>query len=254
MEVAKILRLGFSGARRCLFLSLVNTVLTYISIDNIARCLMHRGIFIGFKISLPTAIPTLWHFVEVPGRPSVMGFLGLVVGFLVAILVSFIEFLYLSRLLACLGVEPRAGFRRALHIVVFNLALELYTLMVALIRSAIPALTILAVLAFLPLYYLVYATPYLIVLEDLDIVTAVRRAIDIAKKRDHALYILVYIAIIFVTSPLFTIVAVNGKLPGIVVMSLIAGPLGLWLTASTAAMIVLHRVTVRENSVEIGTA
>ncbi len=88
VDVVELFKWGFSVARKGIGLSIINIVLTYIGIDNLARCLAYRGIYVGLKISLPTAIPTLWHFVEVPKGPSVTGILGLFIGMLVAILVS----------------------------------------------------------------------------------------------------------------------------------------------------------------------
>ncbi len=125
--------------------------------------------------------------------------------------------------------------------------LELYALIVMLTGLAMPLLALIAVLAFIPLYYFIYATPYIIVLDDLGIVDAIRNSVILAKSSTYLVYTIAYMAVIFVLAPFFSFITVNGKIFGIIVMSVIAGPLGLWLSASTAAMVATLRASSRES-------
>lgn len=228
--------MGRRALSRVFGLFLVNVFLAFMSIDNIRRVLEFNGFHIGFRITLPITIPTVWDFVEPPPATpaSYPVSLWLFIALLSLIVNSIISFYYI-RLISSkgLGYEPKSTPRRIIDLVLYGL--------IGLFFAAIVLVAGVAALFLFPLviilYYFIYATPYIIILADQGIGKALQTSIALATSGAYLTYTLVYIVIVFLTSPILTLITVNIKLPGIMVGSIIAGIIGLWLTSSTTAMI-----------------
>ncbi len=228
--------MGRKALSRVLGLFLVNVFLAFMSIDNIRRILEFNGFHIGFRFSLPVTIPTVWDFVEPPPTPPshyVVSF-WLFIALVSLVVNSVITYFYLRILMVRgLDYQPPSTPVRILDLILYGL--------IGLFFASIILVAGLAALILFPLiiilYYFIYATPYIIVAENKNIVEALATSIKLASTGTYLAYTLSYIAIVLLTSPILTLITVNTKLPGVIVGSLIAGIIGLWLTSSTTAMI-----------------
>lgn len=221
---------------RMLGLFLVNVFLAYMSIDNIRRILEFNGFHIGFRITLPVTIPTVWDFVEPP--PLLPSHYITSTWFLIALLSlvvnSIVTYFYL-RIIMVRGLEyqPPGAPSRILDIMLYN--------SIGLFFAATVLVFGLGVLMLFPLiillYYFIYATPYIIVASNKNVLQALATGARLALTRTYLVYTLTYTAITLLISPILTLITVNTRLFGIIIGSIIAGILGLWLTSSTTAMI-----------------
>jgi len=228
--------MGRKVLSRVLGLFLVNVFLAFMSIDNIRRVLEFNGFHVGFRLSLPVTVPTVWDFVEPPPSPPsyYVASAWFIIALISLIVNSVITYFYL-RIIMSRGLDhqPPSTPIRIIDLILYGL--------IGLFFAAIIVVAGLAALMLFPLviilYYFIYATPYIIVAENKNIAEALATSIKLASTGTYLTYTLTYIAIVLLISPILTLITVNTKLPGIIVGSVIAGIIGLWLTSSTTAMI-----------------
>ncbi len=217
-------------------LFLVNVFLAFMSIDNIRRVLEFNGFHIGFRLSLPVTVPTLWDFVEPPPTPPSHYVVSLwfIIALISLIVNSVITYFYLRIIMSRgLDYQPPSTPVRIIDLILYGLIGLFFAVIIVLAGVAALILFPLVII----LYYFIYATPYIIVAENKNIAEALATSIRLASTGTYLAYTLTYIAIVLLISPILTLITVNTKLPGIIVGSVIAGIIGLWLTSSTTAMI-----------------
>ncbi len=222
---------------RILGLSLVNIFLAYLSIDNIRRILVFKGFHIGFHISLPITVPTIWDFIELPPTPpsQYIASFWFLIALLSLIVDAVISYFYI-RILVTQGFEYQAQSTpiRIIDLIVYGLITLFFALII--VAAGIAALFLFPLIIIL--YYFIYAAPYIIIIRGDNIGRALTTSIKLASTTAYLAYTLSYIGIILLLSPILTIITVNLKLPGIIIGSIIGGIIGLWLTSSTTAMII----------------
>lgn len=77
----------------------------------------------------------------------------------------------------------------------------------------------------------------MIVLRDVRLGKALSIAVRTAAHGNYLFFTILYGSITLVLSPLTSAMVYGGKIIGILVVSVIAAPIGLWLSASTLMMI-----------------
>ena len=232
---------------KMLWLILFNILLSLLGLNEIVKILAFRGVHYGLKITLPKSIPVLWDFVSLPTKVNVnllpLPF-SLILGYIITVFSSFIIGGYLGVILREAQGAGGEGFldhskRYFKEILCYNLLW--YTLMVLLVvfaKITIPLLAIPLILLYFIIYYFIYATPFIIVSQNLDFKGALSLSIEVAKKREFLVYTLTYALIVLFLSIPFTILVVNGKIVGIIVGLIASSIPSLWLSASTMLLVI----------------
>jgi hypothetical protein len=235
----RYLRAGWKAADNAKALAAVNVLLGLVNIDRIMRVLAFDGVHIGFKVSLPNPTPTVWDFVEPPSITRLFfPHSWLVVGLALTLAEAAIWFFYL-RLLAAqgFGIEPVADFARFLDLAAY----ALINLAIAAIIAVSGVAALVLFLAFIVIYYFIfiyiYAAPYIVVLKNSSLPQALAESFTMARSQRYLEYTLAYAIVVLLASPVMTLITVNMRLFGIIIGSVAGGALGLWLAASTMAMI-----------------
>ncbi|MGC9153946.1 MAG: hypothetical protein ACP5GY_09525 [Vulcanisaeta sp.] len=223
-------------------LALVNLVLSLIDIDNVLSVIRFTGFRVNFIFTLPTVIPTLWDLMGMDPVTSIYVNLnpGTIPSLAYAFIAALLQYFYIYYMIKRI-IKPTINIKggRIIDILLFNIALLFAVLLVIIIyltTRSVPLFTAILIL-YLIGYYFVYGAPYVIVLKDLEFRRALNLAIRIAMNGEYLLFTIIYGLITFFTSPIISAIAYGGKLIGIVVASLIAALVGLWLSASTLIMI-----------------
>jgi len=223
-------------AQRSLPLAVVPFVASLVSLSKVQQALSAGGG--GITFPFPSGLPTLWTYVSLPGvtgpgvatTASPAALLAVVPLFLAGLLVtSALEAGFLGALDGRFGDGERgfgAGVAQfGLRMVGVNLV-RAAVVLVALPFVIVPPLILFALLAVIVLGYLTYGLPFVVVTQDVGLLTALERTIGHATDGGgYATFGLGHLVAGAVASIALSILARNGGLPGIVVgAALVAVP------------------------------
>ncbi len=247
---------GWQRALDALPLALVPLVLGLADVEKMRSVVAFDGLHVGVRLGLPVSVVTLWQFVSVP-QSGVNVDAGVPLDALPVAVVTVPLFLLAQAGLAAgyfgaLADHLRSGEYRFVdgmreHFVPFlvltvlpvlallPVALGVFGLGAAGGRStALLALAVLGVPAFVLLSYLFYATPYLVVLRETGVLDAARGSFALAVGGGPYLAYAAGVALfVLVVSPLMTALVVTVPLVGLPVGLLGGSVLGLALNAAT---------------------
>ena len=245
-------------------LSLVPFVLAALSLDKFGRVAASNADFrFGITLGFPTTVSSAWEFVNVP-RPSPgsnlppgdLGATALVL-LAVAVLSAALGAGYLGSLRReFAGVErsflddSRAYFGPFLGFELLHLALVLAGLLAALVAVPLGLVVLPFLFAFA---YLFFAAPYLVVVEGIDLPSALRRSYEHATSgEEYAFFFVQYLAgvglVSVVATPLFSN-SVLGAAVGVIVLA----PVALLFDAATMLFVRdLTGATGREGPTDSG--
>ncbi len=255
METLEYFSKGINILPRVIELSLLNIVFSFMNTGNIVRALEFKGLHIGFKFILPQTIVGLWDLCSIPSQKpsevyvlwyrveevtgSTLSMLMLaVVGY--SIIYAIASFFYIYYIVSNgLREEKKLNPRKIVDIIVYYIVI--YTLLTIPVLLAImlfnPLAAITAMTLVLILMYFIYATPFIIVVHNKNLLESLRTSIRSAFTSKYLSYTIAYAIATLVLSPLLTIIVTGLKFPGIIISSIIAGLVGLWLTISTTYMV-----------------
>jgi hypothetical protein len=240
---------GWERGLEFLPLAIVPAVTTLLATDNIERVATFDGWHFGLKLGLPVTVVNLWQFVSLPNQAVGVGLplpealpLVLVVlplGIVVQAALSAGYFGSIATALERGSFEFVESIRR--HFVAFLVYTVIPVAVVAPVvilglansRLVLP-IVLLLVVAFLVASYLFYAAPYLVVLRDTDIVSALRASYSLATEGGPYLrYAAAYAGFVLALSAVATAVVVNLGLIGVAVGVVASAPVGLACNAAT---------------------
>lgn len=222
-------------------LAVVPFVWSFLQVGQILRALgSNRVLDIAFP--LPQAVVGLWSFVNPPTPPGVS-----IAGPLWVLPVALLaEGVLAAGYLGSLEETFRTGrYDFAANARRYAVDLLAYVLLVTAVGLLVGALAlasgVLGLLFGIPLFlvagYLFYATPFLVVVEDLSIRPALARSYALAVAGgDHLTYFVKYLAVGAAVSVPVSLVAYVG-VGGLVVASAAAAPVGFALSATTLAFL-----------------
>lgn len=254
MKASEYFRSGFVLMENVLPLSIINIMINIMSSllnrNAILNILSFQGIHVAFKFSLPSVIVDLWNFIEVPhqGVEVNVGFMTfydsqarftflIIVSLGLAFIYAFIAYFYLYVLFTKgMHLDIKINLKRILDLFIYHLIMFALALMLIL-TSRVIVMLLLYVIILLIINYFIYASPFIIVGFNKEVSEALVRSVLVARKNIYLSYTILYIIIMLLISPILTLIAVNGKIPGMIIASILAGPPGLWLTASTTLMV-----------------
>lgn len=222
-------------------LAAVPLLLAVIAVDDIGAVLGFTGGHFGIRFGFPTGVLDPWHFVDVPTAGSVSVRTGSLVVAAVGIVLRGVlgagYFASLRDLLVDGEYDFAAGVER--YVAQF-LALAAIPAVALLVLSAVAlgpggaVLVVLAIPAYLAVAYLFFATPYLVVLRDTDLVSAARASYGLAVEGGpYASYAIGYLVLLMAVSAVATGVVVNLGLLGLVLGIPALSVVGLGLNVAT---------------------
>lgn len=225
-------------------LALVPVLSSLLSPDNVRRALEVRGTHFGVAFPFPPALPDLWTFVSLPSQgPGInvsptlplVPVLILVQTALVAGLVGSVHEILET------GEYDFAQNAKRYFVRVLLFEVLVWTLVLATFAVGVAAspLLLLAIPAFFVLSYLFYATPYLLVVADLNLGDALARSYEWAvaggSYLSFAFGFLLFAAAVSIVA---TAVVVNLGAVGILVGTVVSAPVALALTFATTEFVV----------------
>jgi hypothetical protein len=248
---------GLHRAGEHLPLAVVPVVFALLNTRKLLAVATFEGAHVGFKLGLPLSVVTVWEFVSVPTDglavypglpvdrlPAALATVPALLGVQAAVLAG-----YFGSLRSALDGEAyrflRNSRRYFLPFVVVTAVPLLVLLPVAAGVLGLGAATgglagpaglvvLVAVVGFAVAGYLLYATPYLLVLRDGGLLDAARRSFALAVGGGpHFAYTLGYVAFVVIVSPVATGVVVNVPVVGLPVGILAGGVLGLAANLTT---------------------
>lgn len=248
---------GMERALTHLELAAVPLVLALIGIDKVARILAFDGIHAGIRFGFPLGVIDLWQFVDVPAGGGVSVQTGSVVVLAVSVLLrSVLGAGYFGSIRGLLvdgeyDFVGAAGRYAASFLVLVGLpAVAILVLGVLAAGPGGVLLVLLAIPGYLVVGYLFYATPYLLVLRDTDLVSAATASYEMAVDGGpYFEYALGYFVFLVVVSGIATAVVVNLGILGVGVGILALSPLGLGLNVATMRFV----ADVDDHSPDVGT-
>lgn len=240
---------GWTRGSDHLPLALVPLLTSLLATEKIGRIATFDGSHLGLRLGLPVGVVDLWQFVSVPNETVGVGLplsdawpLALALLPVAVVVRAGLAAGYFGSLADALDTgtfDFVANIRR--HIVPFLW----YTLVpVAAVapfvilglpdaRVAAPFVAIL-IPAFLVAAYLFYATPYLVVLQEDDIVSALRASYGLAVAGGpYFRFAVGYAGFVLATSVAATAVVVNFGVVGVAIGAVAAAPVGLACNAAT---------------------
>ena len=228
---------------RVLWLSIINALLSLLSISELIKVITFRGIHYGLKVTLPKPVPLLWDFVSLPKVNAYLLPLPLsiLLGYLIIVFQSFIIGGYLGTILCAVKGTSKCDFldySKRYFKSILGYSLLWYTLIVILITFPSSPLVIALIILYFVIYYFIYATPFIIVSQSLDLKRALSLSVEVAKEREFLCYTLTYALVTLMISIPLTVITVNGKFGGIMAGLLFSSVPALWLSASTMVLIV----------------
>lgn len=229
----------------CWLLAVVPFVTALLQIDKILEVVAYRGFSVGIALGLPLPVSSVWKFVSVPtsgatvtGPDTVTGIVAVAIGLLVqgiltagylgslrnalagsdwAFLASvrryFVSFLGFGLLLVALFVPP------------FGLALAGGPIVLILVVW-VPLLFLVG--------YLVYAAPFLVVLNDEPLVASLRESLSLSTSEGaYFRYAVGYALLVAGVSLPATIITVNAGIVGVLFGAVALAPVSLVFDAMT---------------------
>ncbi|WP_254545525.1 hypothetical protein [Halomarina pelagica] len=242
---------GWEDARAHLPLALVPLLTALLHTDKIAAVLAADGTHFGVRLGLPATVVDLWGFVSVPNE-GVNVDLGGPVGFPLALIVLPLALAIRAGLaagyfgsvrdaLATGSYDFAANARRyfvpflVYTFVPVLLLLPLVLLGLSGARGVLLPLVVVLVPVVAVVTYLFYATPYILVLRETDLVSAARASYALALAGGPYLYFAVgFAAFVLLVSAVATAVVVNLGAVGVALGAIVAAPVG--LAANATAM------------------
>lgn len=242
---------GWNGMKAHLPLALVPVITAVLNTDAITNALAVDGWYVGLRLGLPATIVDLWQFVSVPTNGMNIGLIGPDTFPLVLFVLPFALVIraglaagYFGSIHDALETSSYAfvanSRRYFIPFLLYTLIPILFLLPLVLVGvGQTPGVFGLIVVVLLPisfgLMYLFYATPYLIVLRETDLVTALRASSTLALTGGPYLHFAVgFAAFVFLSSVLATVIVVNFGSVGIAIGVVTVAPIG--LTANMTAM------------------
>ncbi|WP_424002022.1 hypothetical protein ACOZ4I_00695 [Haloarcula salina] len=244
---------GWERALDHLSLALVPLVLALSRTDKIGSVLAYDGVHVSLRLGIPASVVTLWQFVDPPssaeftvttGLPLSVPFAATLVPAYVALEAALYAG-YFGAIAAAL-VDRDRGFRASVgayfapflvvtvlpYLVVLPVALGLFGL------GTLGGGALVAVLVLLPVLivasYLLWATPYLVVLRETGLVAAARGSYELAVGgAPYFAYTAGYAGIVLLVSPFLSFMVVSVPLVGLPVGLAVASVLGLALNFVT---------------------
>lgn len=217
--------------------------------EKIERIATFHGGHIGLRLGLPVGVVNIWQFVSLPNESVSVGLpvpeaipLVVVVLPIAVVVQAALSAGYFGSLAAALETGTFAfGASLRRHFVPFLL----YTIIPLAVVAPVAVLglasgrlllpfVLLLVVAFIVAAYLFYATPYLIVLRDTDLVSALRTSYGLAiEGGPYFRYAAGYAGFVLALSIVATAVVVNLGLVGVAVGVVAGAPVGLACNATT---------------------
>lgn len=233
---------GWERANANLTLAAVPLVIALLNTDAVTAVLSAEGWQFGFKTGLPLSIVDLWKFVSVPTTGINSGISPL---FLVFVLLQAgLAAGYFGSIRDLLDETSSQDFwenvlQYFVPFLVYTLFLSLRLRLVG--ESGIPggfiALIVLLPISFL-LIYLFYATPYLLVLRDTGLVSALGASFALAVSSGPYLrFAIGFSALVLLSSVGVSVIVVNLGVIGIVLGAIVAAPVGLTANLTTMQFI-----------------
>ncbi|WP_336360845.1 hypothetical protein [Haladaptatus sp. ZSTT2] len=244
---------GLGRAQKHLLLALVPLTMALMEIEKIQQIVAHHGMHVSFRVSFPSGVITLWTFVEGPTQGLTVDSIAPTVSPMALVLPGYIViqaaltagyFGSLADALETGAYDFFANVRRYfVQFLVYTL-LPMVLIAPLLVFDGQPlssSLTLFFVL-FIPIFfaltYLFYATPYLVVLRETDIISAAKGAYGLALDGGAFWrYTLGFVALSLLASAFISAFVVNLGLGGIIFGVLILSPVGLGLNFATMHLI-----------------
>lgn len=256
-EFTARLAAGMQRAREHLWLSLVPVLFALLDSNKLLAVATFDGGHIGFQLGLPLSVVTVWQFVSVPnsgvavnpGLPIEMLPVALLTAPVLLVAQAAAMAGYFGSLRDLLDGETshfvgnvRAYFAPFLvvaavpFLAVLPLAVGVFGVgaLTDGLGGAVLLVVIPALLVFLAAAYLLYATPYLIVLRDTGVLDAARGSYALAVAGGpYASYAAGFALFVLVVSPFATAFVVNVPLVGLLIGIPVGGVLGLGANFAT---------------------
>ncbi|MBV0902116.1 hypothetical protein [Haloarcula salina] len=247
---------GWERALDHLPLALVPLVLALVQTDKIGSVLAFDGVHIGLRLGIPASVVTVWQFVDPPssgvtvttGLPLSHPFAATLVPAIVA-LEAALHAGYFGAIAAALVDRDRSFAASAgayfgpflvitalPYLVVVPVALGVFGL------GSLDGGAVVAVLVLLPVWlvasYLLWATPYLVVLRETGLVAAARGSYELAVDGGpYFAYTAGYAGFVLLVSPFVSVVVVSVPLVGLLVGLAGGSVLGLALNFVTMGFV-----------------
>lgn len=236
---------GVERALDHLPLALIPLLTALLNTEKVGAVLTHDGFHVGLRVGNPISVLDLWTFVDPPtqgatvniGVPFVGFPLALVVIPLGVIIQAGLSAGYLGSIEQALSTgsytfeaNVREFFLPFLLLAVIPLVVFLPLAVLGLGGGAgvlAPLVILLIPLMFL-LGYLFYATPYLVVLREMDLLSAARRSYELALDGGpYFTYFIAFMLFVLVVSPFASLLVVNVPIVGLVIGLVGSAVLGL---------------------------
>lgn len=241
---------GWTRALRELPLAAVPLLVAALNTDKITSILAFDGNHIGFRIGLPAGVVNLWQFVSVPNESVSVGIgtpeslpIALAVIPITIVLKAGLTAGYFGSIRETLETDSFDFVRNARE---YFRPFLIYTLLPVLVIlpliflgvgggiDAVAPVVVLLVPIIIVAGYLFYATPYLIVLRDTDLVTAVRVSYGLAVSGGpYFRYALGFAGFVLLFSLPMTVLVLNLRPVGLLIGLIAAAPVGLAANIAT---------------------
>ncbi len=239
-----------------LVLAAVPVAFALLDVNKLVAVASFDGVHLGLKLGLPLSVVTVWQFVSVPGSGVAVGVglpverlpLAVVTGPVLLVVQAALAAGYFGACRNALAGEPyafAANVRRHLRpflvltavpvLLLVPLALEAVGVgSVAGPAGAALLVVLPALVAAVVLAYLLFATPYLVVLRDVGVLAAARRSYTFAVRGGPYLaYAAGFAGLVLVVSPVATVLVVNVPAVGLPAGIVGGGVLGLAANLAT---------------------
>ncbi|MFA4669108.1 hypothetical protein QDY65_00935 [Pyrococcus kukulkanii] len=236
VEFLRLLNEGWEYTLRNPGIMVIPVIASIISLDSVVRVVNFHGNYVGIRITLPEALPTLWSFVSPPGG-GLSTPLSLLFGLLVAVISAYLSAGFLGSIngneFSWDGFLNTAN-RYFLEFLKFGLLLFLVSLGVGTLVFLGPPGLIFAFAVVIGIGYFLYATPYLIILQGVKAEEAIGKSLNLALSGGEYLeYAVKYGGLTLLLSIPMTLITVNLKVVGLLPGLLIVAPLAVMLSRAT---------------------